>query len=648
MSSKDRLLRLAMMQHKLGVVDSCTEQGFAVLRDVSHTLPFWESEPWKWHLHPERWNATQSMFPFNRSFADALAAVEGDRDCNDVGGIGSEASGTPPYDIAYLLPFLLGQFRILHLQLAETTWGAVIETLLKQVFAVAAPVLILGSSCEDDSLRACSLDSLAILADALHRLCQHQRELKVFKEAPQSLGLLRVLQNSFEIDESSWIPPAAPTIQTAVLATAAGVVLHPDHELFMVVVRMMSKSVCLSPSVLPLFRMLFQSPSVGGHHQRRAWILKALRRGVTGLSSAGGRATFRALVRDVAVEVVLATMSSPFCDWPTWFAAADVLVAVTATRRTGDSGERWQSSKRVRILVSIVGLLPWIQRNAAALVSRFGEMYARRKAVSTLLQVLENTAEACLGGPVQQATTATVRACFASGSHVVHSQVALATAELSRAAVALGEAAVSGGCDDVAQQVLPRLVCLLSVAPQLAVRETLVTEGSSGKAGDGIRCLRGVRVAVCAVLLTVPRPQVAFVSLRPCDVFCVLGAALGEATALTLAEQALQRASDWNFQSEQRMLLALVSIAAHVSTASTQADVAWTMRVAESCSWVPDVEARAAQRVRKLAEALRVGRAAASKALGEEVRGDCPMAAAQNTSDSESVDDPALSEAEGT
>mmetsp|Transcript_44106 Transcript_44106/g.99380 ORF Transcript_44106/g.99380 Transcript_44106/m.99380 type:complete len:881 (+) Transcript_44106:2917-5559(+) len=641
MSSKDRYLRLAMLQHKLGVVDGCTEDGFAVLRDACHTLPFWESEPWKWHLHPERWNATQSTFPFDRSFADDSAA----NDCEDTDDTDG-ASGAAPYDIAYLLPFLLGQFRILHVQLSDTTWGAVIETLLKQVFAVAAPVLMLGSSCDDDCLRGCSLDSLAILADALHRLCQHQQELKVFKEAPQSLGLLRVLQNGFEIGESSWIPPAAPTIQTAVLATAAGVVLHPDHELFMVVVRMMSKSVRLSPSVLPLFRMLFQSPSVAGHHQRRAWMLKALRRGVAGLSTAGGRATFRALVRDVAVEVVLATMSSPFCDWPTWFSAADVLVAVTAPGRTGGTEERAQAGKRARILVSIMGLLPWMQRNAAVLVSRFGEMYARRRAVSALLQILENTAQACLGGPVDRLSTTAVRACFAAGSHVVHSQVALVTAELSRAAVVLGGAAVAAGCDDLAQQVLPRLVCLLSVAPQLAVRQNVVAEGSAGQVGDGLRCLSAVRVAVCAVLRAVPRPEVAFVSLRPCDVFCVLGAAFRDPGALSLAEHALQRTLSWNAQSEQRMLLGLTSIAAYLSTAPSKVDAVWTTRVAESCSWVPDVEPSAAQRVRNLAEALRVGRAAARTALGDELQDDCPIAAVRDDSDSDSADDLPVSDAD--
>eukprot|EP00397_Hematodinium_sp_SG-2012_P001317 GEMP01001318.1.p1 GENE.GEMP01001318.1~~GEMP01001318.1.p1 ORF type:complete len:1664 (+),score=313.68 GEMP01001318.1:503-5494(+) len=201
--------------------------------------------------------------------------------------------GPDVYDLSYLLPFfyarLLTAFSTDSLPLRLVCQGGVLQ------------VLLYGLATE---WRKWAYQGLMVVDAALQKGWQkdHQNRM-AFREVPQITLLLESLRNAIPAPESGY-PRLAPLI-CAFMASAVGIMLRPEHSLYLDVGRFFITRPHIDVEDVPMFYQLFYSE----RSEDRKWIIKVLRRGGPNWSI---------FARRHMVQSILSFAGSTLCDFGTW------------------------------------------------------------------------------------------------------------------------------------------------------------------------------------------------------------------------------------------------------------------------------------------------------------------------------------------
>lgn len=179
-------------------------------RSWAQLLKPWTSSSWE-NLDQRRVRATTEDFAFDtqkRTLAE------------------DKADEKDAYDIAYLLPFLVGQLRLTYQeshQMASQSLGA---TLSAVMCGGALEVLLLATACSDEMLRACAFEALSIVVAMSHywNVTSFEKDewstggkRLPFRELPELVRLLCYVRDGLPTPEDD-LPPTLPRLAASFYA----------------------------------------------------------------------------------------------------------------------------------------------------------------------------------------------------------------------------------------------------------------------------------------------------------------------------------------------------------------------------------------------------------------------------------------------
>ncbi|CAJ1384936.1 unnamed protein product [Effrenium voratum] len=279
--SRDLLLAAAGMEEGWGSPWS--------FRHWAASLKPW-TKSFEWDLDQRRVKATTDHFRFDRCASSAeTSASEREKD-----------KGEDAYDIAYLLPFLVGQLRLTYQE--SDGWGsqALGATLGAVCLGGAVEILLLATACSDPTLRACAFEALSIVLAVANlwnvTIVETEEATRLpFRELPELVRLLCYVRDAVELPEDG--VPETSRLAASFFAACVPVVAQPQHFLYPALAKHFLGRPAANFQEIPLFHQLMFSGTADVGQEARVWLLRVVRRGLGGGRDAGDKLTRRALMR---------------------------------------------------------------------------------------------------------------------------------------------------------------------------------------------------------------------------------------------------------------------------------------------------------------------------------------------------------------
>eukprot|EP00434_Breviolum_minutum_P009990 symbB.v1.2.008808.t2/scaffold536.1/size343967/24 len=217
-------------------------------RSWAQLLKPWTSSSWE-NLDQRRVRATTEDFAFDtqkRTLAE------------------DKADEKDAYDIAYLLPFLVGQLRLTYQeshQMASQSLGA---TLSAVMCGGALEVLLLATACSDEMLRACAFEALSIVVAMSHywNVTSFEKDewstggkRLPFRELPELVRLLCYVRDGLPTPEDD-LPPTLPRLAASFYAACVPILIQPQHVLYHTLAKYLFGKPAADVQDVPLFHQL--------------------------------------------------------------------------------------------------------------------------------------------------------------------------------------------------------------------------------------------------------------------------------------------------------------------------------------------------------------------------------------------------------
>jgi len=232
-------------------------------------------------------------FEFHLSLARFDWSLDGIRLRETLDTFFSNDKSPDVYDLSFLLPFFYAR---LHTEFSNQTLplrlvcqGGILQVLLYGLATDHREWAYRGLSVVESALQQ------GLQKDDQHRMA--------FREVPQITLMLESLRNAIPAPTSGY--PMLPPLICAFMATATGIMLRPDHSLYLDVGRFFLARPFLDLEDVPMFCRRFYSE----RSEDRTWIIKVLRRGGPNWSL---------FARRHVVQSVLSFAGSILCDFGTW------------------------------------------------------------------------------------------------------------------------------------------------------------------------------------------------------------------------------------------------------------------------------------------------------------------------------------------